>query len=189
VNFSAVRMPTQKRKPLGTNPGRIGWSEAKQIRRKILRDYRRLAERLKGDIEAIEDSELRFTVAVLVEALSDEDDIASIEIEPLRETSFRFHRVILDNDICVALEAHHGDHVQAAAQWFADWMAKNPAPITWLGWVFGRVDIAGRRGEKLRVEVDHVVYDFAQRRTIGITLRDRDTMYTSALLPMEGSRA
>ncbi len=178
---------TQRRRPpLGDNPQGLTWSEAKKLRRNVLRTFRGLARQLTADVKAIEDAQLQFTVGVLMEALADEDDCASIQLDESSDGTMQFKQVAFDKDLHAGLKANYGDRLEEAIRWLMTWLHDNPNPITWLGWAFGRVDIFGRVGERRRVHVGHVVYDFAERRTLGITLNDHaDDLYKSALLPME----
>lgn len=161
--------------------------------RAVLREMKRWSERLKMDVMAnVKDEDVLFAIAFILDAISDEEGCGRIELVMLNGVSkLKLHRLVLDNDLDAALVERCGrEKVTEAVDWLRNWMANTRnrdkgLPLYWLGWRLGHLKVRDLENkERLWIEIDNVVIDLSEGRTLGITLWDGPTLFKSKIVTL-----
>jgi hypothetical protein len=153
---------------------------------------KRWTERLQMDVTAqVDDQDIQFAIAFILDALADtEDDCGHLEMIAINEYQIKLHKLVLDKELEKGLVDRCGPKkVTAAVDWLCKWMLNakirnTTVPLWWLGWRLGGLVIADQpKEERFRIEVNHVVVDFKEGRTLGVTLWDKEDIFCSTILP------
>lgn len=151
----------------------------------VIKEMRTWSDRLMSDVSEVDNVGQMVCIAAILDSIADEEDCGSFLLSETGEHQFRLQSIEIDNDILDSLVGLYGpDAPQLATTWLLEWLERCAPPIYWLGWRFGHIDICGKQGLGLKIEMNHVVYCFRARKTVGITLWDGPDLVNSTLIPI-----
>lgn len=125
--------------------------------------WERRARSLQERVLAIEDEGVRFTVALILEALNDPEDDCCFAVFASQQ-ELHIEGFAMEEDIGTALVERVGEEtMQAAVRWLQDELrGGDPA---WTAWVLHRVKVPSHPGMQEVVSArDGVVYDIEKRK-------------------------
>jgi hypothetical protein len=177
----------RKRKPkrVSAHPERqLSRAKGMKQRDRILSQLKDWTRRIEADIGAIDDDDLQFCVAFVLDSIADEENCGRFVMTEVEGSSqLKLEQIELDDDLLAAVVGRFGrEKYEEARDWFLNWIRDNSPPLWWIGWRFEHIDIGDQQGRPIQVEIDYVVYCFHNRRTLGVTLWDGPTLEKTTIL-------